>query len=121
MSIDQETNRLLHLAVAAGIARHCRKFASGGGFGECAEFSRAHLELPAFAALGADLKRVAAFEIFEFVKDGIALPDGGRSVIAAAVGGDFTICWRLADLLLKHHAPGYPEAEPMPIDDVLLA
>lgn len=121
MSIDQETNRLLHLAVAAGIARHCRKFASGGGFGECAQFSRAHLELPAFSALGEDLKRVAAFEIFEFVKDGIAMPDGGRAIIAGAVAGEFSRCWRVAGLLLKHHAPGYPEAEPLPIDDALLA
>ncbi len=121
MPIDPETNRLLHLAVAAGIARHCRRFAGGGSFGECAEFSRAHLELPAFATLGKDHKSVAAFEIFELVKDGVALPDRGKKLIADAVAGEFSLCWRFANLMLASHGPGYPEVEAEDIDPSLLA
>ena len=49
--MTQKENLLLHLAVAVGYARHALKTAGGGSFGECAAFSKAHLDLPDFAEL----------------------------------------------------------------------
>lgn len=121
MSVDAEQNRLLHLALAAGIARHCLKFLARADFGECVAFSRAHLELPAFAALEKGLRDVAVFEIFEFVKDGAMLPDRGRQLLAEAGKGEYGQCWHLANLMLEHHFPGYPHVEAGTIDQALLA
>ena len=121
MSVDAEQNRLLHLAVAAGIARHCLKFLARGSFGECVEFSRKHLESPVFTALDKALRDVAIFEIFEFVKDGAMLPDRGRQLLAEAGKGEYGQCWHLANLMLEHHSPGYAHVEAGTIAQVLLA
>jgi len=121
MSVDENQNKLLHLAVAAGVARHCLKFIAQGGFGECVRFSRAHLDTPAFADLQKPLRDVAEFEIFEFVKDCGMLPDGGRRLLAEVRAGAHGTCWEVANLLLETHGPGYARVEPVPIDPALLA
>ncbi|HJV32559.1 MAG TPA: hypothetical protein VJ694_00885 [Patescibacteria group bacterium] len=120
MSVDAEQNRLLHLALAAGIARHCLKFLAQGSFGECIDFSRKHLESPAFAALDKALRDVAAFEIFEIVKDGASLPDRGRQLLTDVGKGDYALCWRYANMMLASHGPGYPHVEAGTIDPALL-
>ncbi len=98
-----------------GYIRHTFKVIAEGSFGECAVFSKEHLDLPDFDSLSTKLRAVAESEIFELVKDGGLLPDNGREFIGMVQAGNYTQCWQLANAALRRRDPGYDAVDPIDI------
>jgi len=114
--MDQDDkNVLLHCAVVAGYLRVCLKAAKTTGaisLREISDCAVAHLTRPEFA----EIRNLAAVEIFEFVKDGL-LNDAHRK-IHDALEGRHDRFWRMANRSLE--AFGKPSVEPTEIDPELL-
>ena len=105
--MKKKENALLHLALAVGYVRLCRKSVENVDSVTALAFAVAHLGSEPFNNLSETLRKIVADEIHMLAHDGSGTTDSGVGLIEAVIAERHGPCWSLANKRLKEREPSY--------------